>query len=74
MNSTDDDTFKMLKSITEEEARKIFCDVYMELTDNYKNHLNGLPYPMLAIHVDERLRPYGWSMDKLIKLSPDAIS
>jgi hypothetical protein len=67
-NSTEDDTFRMLKSITEDEAFEIYNDEYIKLASELGHPVDGLPIALLRARLDPILSPYGWSHDKLFKL------
>jgi hypothetical protein len=68
VNSTEDDTFKMLKSITEDEAFEIYNNEYIKIATEYNHPINGLPISLLRARLDPILKPYGWSHDKLFNL------
>jgi hypothetical protein len=66
-NSTEDDTFKMLKSITEKEAIEIYNNEYIKIATEMGHPIDGLPVSLLRARIDPILKPYGWSHDKLFR-------
>lgn len=67
----EEDTFRMLKSITAEEAEVIFQKVWVETSAEMQaageDTSGGIPVVKLRSRVDAALKPYGWSHDKLFK-------
>ena len=68
-NLSEDDTFRMLKSITAEEANEIYNNEYIKLATELGHPEAGLPVALLRARLDPILKPYGWSHDKLFKLN-----
>jgi len=65
MNSTEDDTFNMLKSLTEDEAIAKFAAVYIQVTEQLGRPVGGVPVPYIKAAADLELKPYGWSYDRI---------
>jgi hypothetical protein len=67
MSSTEDDTFKRLKSLTIEEALQIFHNVYHEALSSMEadgiDVTAGIPIFLIRHEIDERLKPYGLSWE-----------
>ena len=66
----EEDTFKKIKGLTPEEAEKLFqivwTELYIELESTIGHNVaGGLPIMLLRERCDERLKPYGWSFDRL---------
>lgn len=68
MSSTEDDTFRMLKSLTEEEAMELFYKVYNEFLIDLGNPGTGVSLSLIAPLIDLKLKPYGWSFNKLFSV------
>lgn len=72
MSSTEDDTFKRLKSLTREEAEKIQSRIFLEIaTEQGRVNSEGHAEVSLGIfreRVDRELLPYGWSLDRLFQI------
>lgn len=65
-------TFKRLQGLTREEAEAIFEDVFREvvteLTEIGASVTGGIPYSLLSERTNERLKPYGWSHERLFPI------
>lgn len=76
MNSTEDDTYKRLKSITKEEAEALCDQVYTDLCIDLElegyDTKNGVPFQRLSDRADVILKPYGWTYDRLYPSFNDA--
>lgn len=65
----EDDTFRMLKSLTEDEAISMYTDVYLEMYQELNADPTidvGIPLSVIAERLDPILKPYGWSFDKVL--------
>lgn len=74
----EDNTYKRLKGLTKEEALDIFEDVFREvvteLTEMGASVTGGIPYSLLSERTNERLKPYGWSHERLFPIEPGEFS
>jgi len=74
MNSTEDDTYKMVKGLTQDEALSIFFDVYIQFTEQMGKTIGDVPLNVVKPLVNVELKPYGWSYDKLFGIILNDIS
>ena len=67
MNSTEEDTYKRLKGLTQDEAITIFGSIYVRISEELGRAGGDLPVHLIRVAVDAELKPYGWSYDKIFE-------
>ena len=67
MSSTEEDTYKKLKGLTQNEAITIFAEVYVRISEQLGLGGGDLPIHVIRAEVDAELKPYGWSYDKIFE-------
>ncbi len=72
IDKSEDAVYKVLKGISKEEAEAIYESIYYNLVDEL-GAVNGVPISLLRERADFKLRPYGWTYDKLFPWRHDAI-
>ncbi len=60
----EDDTFKKLKGLTKDEV----LIVYQKLYDEAMQSSSTITYGDVCDYIDDRLKPYGWTADKVRKM------
>lgn len=68
----EEDTYKMLRGLTEEEAIEMHTTVWTEMYNELELDPNrvdaGIPIGVVRERLDPLLKPYGWSYDRLLRL------
>jgi hypothetical protein len=67
MSSTEEDTYKKLKGLTQDEAIAIFASAYVKLAEELGKAGGDLPIYLVRNVVDAELNPYGWSYDRIFE-------
>lgn len=75
----EDDTFNKLKSLTPLQAEVIFQKVWIEIAQELEamgddSSKGGVPIVLLRERVDIKLKPYGWTYDKLFPWTAGQVS
>jgi len=68
MSSTEDDTYKRLKSLTQGEAIAIFASAYVRVAVQLGQQAVNVPIHLVRDAVDVELKPYGWSYNRIFEM------
>lgn len=68
----EEDTYKKLKGLTEEEALELHSNVYEQIYNELKLDPTkvdaGIPIGLIRERLNPLLEPYGWTFDKLLSI------